>query len=62
MIEVEEIEEVSQVKNGLYESNFKKHRFFVISYGTFGILVIILGIGAVIITGACNYFEYFEYY
>ncbi|RNA22096.1 hypothetical protein BpHYR1_021991 [Brachionus plicatilis] len=53
MIEVEEIkQEIPELKKESYESNFRKHRFFVISYGTLGSLIIILGLIAIIITGA----------
>lgn len=46
--------EISEEITTKYESNFKKHRFFIISYGSLLIIIFTLGIIAIIITGACN--------
>lgn len=47
----EEITKESITKD---KSDFKKQRFFLISYGSLIVIIFILGIIAIIISGACK--------
>ena len=39
------------------DSILKQHKFFFISYGTLGIIIFVIGLIAIIITGACKPFD-----